>query len=268
MPSPVRRERLLLAPAERADVIVDLTTVPAGSIFRMLNVGPDELFGGGRPGIDFESADPMTTGQVMQFRVISAVARDPSRPPATLGSVLPPAPFFDRVVRVRRVSLNELESNTVRFSRKEGQIVFDCNGEEEFGPTAAMLGTLNEGRPTAKMWMEPVTEQPRQGEVELWEIYNFTEDAHPIHLHQAQFLIVNRQALELNVEGEAAVPVQITGSPVLPLGEEHGPKDTVIAYPGQVTRIKVMFDIAGRFVWHCHILEHEDNQMMRPLEVR
>ena len=79
--------RLLMAPAERADVIVDFTNVPEGNHV-LGNVGPDEPFGGGVPGIDFPVADPSTTGQIMQFRVVPAVAPDPTTPPQFL--VLPP----------------------------------------------------------------------------------------------------------------------------------------------------------------------------------
>ncbi len=81
LPTPVEVEELLLGPAERADVIVDFTNVPAGSEIILKNLAPDEPFGGGTPGEDFDQADPETTGQVMLFRVISATAPDPSTPP-------------------------------------------------------------------------------------------------------------------------------------------------------------------------------------------
>jgi len=85
----------------------------------------------------------------------------------------------------------------------------------------------------------------------VWELHNFTEDAHPIHIHEVQFQVVNRQP----VAGGAARD---------PEPSERGYKDTVIAYPGEITRVKALFDRAGLFVWHCHIVEHEDNEMMRP----
>jgi len=85
----------------------------------------------------------------------------------------------------------------------------------------------------------------------VWEIHNFTEDAHPIHIHEVQFQIVGREPLD--------------GAPARgPEPWERGYKDTVIAYPGEVTRVKALFDRPGLFVWHCHIVEHEDNEMMRP----
>ena len=104
------------------------------------------------------------------------------------------------------------------------------------------------------MWEEPVTETPFIGETETWEIYNFTEDGHPIHLHEVMFEVVNRQSIAGGPERD-------------PDAWETGFKDTVIALPGDITRIKVRFDIGGLFVWHCHIVEHEDNEMMRPLQV-
>ena len=100
---------------------------------------------------------------------------------------------------------------------------------------------------------------------EIWEIFNTTADAHPIHLHLVDFEVVNREDLDANalLLGNL-VP---TGIIYAALPNETGPKDTVLTYPGQITRIKAKFDIAGLYVWHCHIVEHEDNEMMRPFMV-
>ncbi len=136
------------------------------------------------------------------------------------------------------------------------------------GPTEAMLGNVDEsGMPMHQMWSDPITENPQVGDTEVWEFYNFTADAHPMHVHEVAFEVVNRQALELNAEGETAVPVQFAGDPRPPEAWESGFKDTVIAYPGEVTRIRAKFDNPGQFVWHCHIVEHEDNEMMRPYRI-
>ncbi|HEU5102765.1 MAG TPA: multicopper oxidase domain-containing protein, partial [Roseiflexaceae bacterium] len=113
---------------------------------------------------------------------------------------------------------------------------------------------------------DSITENPALGATEVWEIYNFTADAHPIHLHQVMFQVVDRHALATQDE-EVVTPVQLIGEPIAPEAWETGYKDTVIAYPGQVTRIKAMFDLPGRYVWHCHIVDHEDNEMMRPFQV-
>jgi FtsP/CotA-like multicopper oxidase with cupredoxin domain len=88
-------------------------------------------------------------------------------------------------------------------------------------------------------------------------MYNFTEDAHPIHIHEVQFQVVGREVI-----GDPNA-TSVAGSND-PLPWETGFKDTVIAYPGEITRVKALFDLAGRYVWHCHIVEHEDNEMMRP----
>src|ERR1041385_3306180 len=99
------------------------------------------------------------------------------------------------------------------------------------------------GNPVPLMWDDPVTENPRLNDTELWEIYNFTADAHPIHIHEVQFQVVNRQALVADEEGISQPPARLTGDPIPPEPWETGFKDTVIAYPGQVTRIKALFNI-------------------------
>ncbi len=99
-----------------------------------------------------------------------------------------------------------------------------------------------------------ITENPELGATEIWELHNFTEDAHPIHVHMVMFEVVNRESLETG---------QVRG----PEAWETGSKDTVVAYPDEITRVRATFDLAGRYVWHCHILEHEDNEMMRPYAV-
>lgn len=116
-------------------------------------------------------------------------------------------------------------------------------------------------------WDEPLTEYPGLNETEIWELFNFTMDAHPIHIHQIHFEVVDRQALVTSSDGEVVLPPQLAGNPRPPEAWEAGFKDTVIAFPGEVTRVKARFDLPGTFVWHCHILEHEDNEMMRPFQV-
>jgi FtsP/CotA-like multicopper oxidase with cupredoxin domain len=131
-----------------------------------------------------------------------------------------------------------------------------------------MLGTVDaDGNPEPREWMDAVTENPALGSTEIWEIYNFTADAHPIHIHLVQFEVIDRQGLQVDDEGITAPPAVLAGDPRPPEPSETGRKDTVIVYPGEVARVKAHFDIAGDFVWHCHILEHEDNEMMRPYRV-
>jgi FtsP/CotA-like multicopper oxidase with cupredoxin domain len=128
----------------------------------------------------------------------------------------------------------------------------------------ALLGTVDAtGNPSPYRFMDAVTENVQLGTTETWEIYNFTADAHPIHIHLVQFEILNRQRLVTDVEGITAPPARLVGKPRLPEAWESGRKDTLIVYPGEVARVKARFDLPGEYIWHCHILSHEDNEMMR-----
>jgi FtsP/CotA-like multicopper oxidase with cupredoxin domain len=262
--------RILLGPAERADVIVDFRSVSAGTSVRLLNLGPDEPFGGGEPHEAFEVADPATTGQVMEFRAQKTVGSDPTTPPRFLSlPAIGPSPVS---TVTRPLSLNEEVSKTVRFViDDDGNVVLACGDPEAeaFGPVAALLGTFDPGSGMAHpmMWDDDTTDNPQLGATETWEFYNFTADAHPIHIHEVQFRVVDRQGLATDEEGMAIQPAELVGAPRSPEAWETGFKDTVIAYPGEVTRVQATFDLAGRYVWHCHILEHEDNEMMRPYDV-
>jgi spore coat protein A len=116
-------------------------------------------------------------------------------------------------------------------------------------------------------WDMPVTETPRLNSTEIWSFVNLTDDSHPIHLHMVRFQILDRRRFDaftyLN-SGE----LRYTGPVTPPEAFEAGWKDTVRADPKMVTRIIVRFEgFAGRYVWHCHVLEHEDNEMMRPYDV-
>jgi len=116
-------------------------------------------------------------------------------------------------------------------------------------------------------WMDPVTESPSLGSTEIWSLINGTEDSHPIHLHLVRFQILDRRNFYV-MNYLRKREMKFTGPPVPPDANEMGWKDTVRAEPGMVTRIIVRFDgYPGRYVWHCHILEHEDNEMMRPYDI-
>jgi spore coat protein A len=238
--------RLLMGLAERADMIVDFTNVPVGNHV-LANVGPDEPFGGGEPPDDFDTADPETTGQIMQFRVVPAVGVDDSTPPQFLQ--LPAITPLPTETTMRPLALIEEMSEFF-----------------EDAPAEALLGTVADGVLTKREWMDPVTENPAVGATELWEFYNTTADAHPMHIHEIVFEVVNREGLVLEDE-EVVTPIQLDGNITPPEAWESGFKDTVIAYPGQVTRVRARFITPGQFVWHCHIVEHEDNEMMRPYRI-
>jgi spore coat protein A len=268
LPAPVQLDELLMGPAERADTIIDFSaiTVPAGSGLYLVNVAPDDPFGGGAVGVDFDPADPATTGQVMEFRPVPLKGADASTPAAQL--ILPAPPVLPAVAQATRtITLNEEESATVcvveDMDGNVGEV--DCASGDPFGPTEALLGVLgHDGISEAKTWSDATTENVSLGNTEVWEMYNFTADAHPIHIHLVQFQVVDRQGLATDEEGHATQPAQLVGVPRAPEAWETGYKDTVIAYPGEVTRVKATFPLNGLFVWHCHILEHEDNEMMRP----
>ncbi len=259
LPAPVELNELLIAPAERADVIMDFGALAPGTVVTLLNLAPDEPFGGGLPDVDFAPADPNTTGLVMQFIVGPALTPDPSTPIDQL--VLPAhVPLPAPTAPIRMLSLNELDSNTVKISvAEDGSIFEDCLSSEPFGPREAHLGIAVVDADTGMImpmpmeWMHAITENPAIGATEIWEIHNFTADAHPIHIHQVQFEVVERVDMNGNVRG--------------PELWESGLKDTVIAYPAEITRVKATFDLPGLYVWHCHIVEHEDNEMMRPFFV-
>jgi FtsP/CotA-like multicopper oxidase with cupredoxin domain len=228
---------LLMGLAERADVIVDFTNVPVDTSVLLLNLGPDEPFGG----FPTPASDPNTTGQVMEFRVVAATSADTSTPPQFLQ-----LPTITPLVGGTPRPLALLEEMSMFFD----------------GPAEALLGTFDvaTGTPTKKMWHEAITENPNVGDKEVWELYNFTADAHPIHIHEIHFQVVDRQALSPKTN----LPI---GQPRAPEAWETGFKDTVISYPGEVTRVRGKFDTPGTFVWHCHIVEHEDNEMMRPYRI-
>ena len=232
LPAPVQLDQLLMGLAERADVIVDFTGLPVGTEFYLINEGPDEPFGG-EP---VEPPDVTTTGQVMRFKVVPLASADTSVPPDQL--TLPAFTPLGPAAATRQVSLNEADSDVL----------------EDVGPREATLGTLDAaGNPVPLEWDDPITENPALGATEIWEISNFTADAHPIHIHEVMFQVVDRQPFD--------------GPSRPPETWESGYKDTVIAYPGETTRVKARFDHAGLYVWHCHIVEHEDHEMMRPYRI-
>jgi len=254
--------QLLMGLAERADLIVDFGNVPVGN-YVLGNGGPDEPFKGFNPdgtladgeGGRLEPADPASTGRIMEFRVVPRTAADPTTPPRfmALPAIAPlPTPSI-----TRRLAM--LEEMSMSF---------------EDAPVEARLGTVTfdesgNGVCVSRPWMAPVSENPAVGAVEVWELYNTTADAHPMHVHEVVFEVVNRQEITVTeVAEDAGIRVRLVPDTVMPREPwERGLKDTVVAYPGQVTRIKARFATPGQFTWHCHIVEHEDNEMMRPYRI-
>jgi spore coat protein A len=135
--------------------------------------------------------------------------------------------------------------------------------DENLNMVAESMGMLLNKTP----WHAPITEKPVLNTTEIWELVNLTEDVHPIHLHLVRFQILDRRRFD-KFDYMTKSTLRFTSEPMPPEPNEMGWKDTVRVNSGTVTRIIVPFTgYAGRYVWHCHILEHEENEMMRPYEV-
>jgi spore coat protein A len=239
-PRPVRLRRLLLAPGERADVIFDFTGLG----------GPVDLIDTTLPATTVSPATPLQRPNIMRFRVNLALNRSiPNKrlPTRLKGAFSVPG----EVDRTRFLTLEE---------RLAGPV-----------PTALLLNGM-------RFDDRPVTERPGLGDTEVWTLINLSADTHPIHLHLVQFRVLERRTLDVAGYEAALDRARAAGRPNPAPGpylgasrpvddNELGPKDTVRANPGEITRIKANFDRRGKYVWHCHILEHEDNDMMRPYDV-
>lgn len=253
---PLEAEALLMAPAERADVIVDFSKFKPGDTITLLNLGPDEPFSE-LPVDPAVQADPATTGKVMQFRVVPLTDQgNPGRIPDALPAIAP----LTTDLPPRDLTLHE-----------KAKMPEDV-------PIEAQLGDGD----SPEDWATDITETPVAGTTEIWRITNLTPDAHPIHPHLVHFQVLDRTPIDVEAYQEALAeyvaggssgtppdPMQFANGLARPPAPwEAGWKETVIASPGMVTRFIANFDIPGLFVWHCHILEHEDNEMMRPYVVR
>ena len=213
---PVDAKRLPMAPAERADIVVDFAPF-AGTTVNLVS----------------DSFD------ILQFRVARQAGAAPAALPAELHQPVAPLKESDAVL-TRRLTLDERVDDVQRS-----------------------MGMLLNDTP----WHAPVTEKPVLDTTEIWELVNLTEDSHPIHLHLVRFRILDRRPFDV-FEYMNMKRLRFTGPAQPPEALESGWKDTARADPGTVTRILIPFEgYAGRYVWHCHILEHEDNEMMRPYEV-
>lgn len=254
--TPAPLTNLFIAPAERADLVVDFSSLKPGTVLSLTN-DAKAPYPSGTP------ADPQTVGQIMQFRVVAPKAADNSTLPAKLADI--PAP--QQPLTVRRLTLNEIE-----------------------GAGGPLMGLLDNA-----MWDHPISETPASTTTEMWEFINLTADTHPVHLHLVHFRLVDRQRFNVTAYLQdynsananvtpgmggtvPAVDPYLQGSPMLADANESGWKDVIKMNPGEVTRIIARwaptngsaypFDpTKGLYVTHCHILEHEDNEMMRPWQV-
>jgi spore coat protein A len=214
LPAPVPMKALTLAPAERADLIIDFSAASGEQLILR-----SQAF------------------ELIQFRVAAGPGEGGSLP-----ARLRPVPRIPRhaALRTRSLGLEEFEDPQ----------------------THAMTMLLNK-----TYWRQPVTEKPVLDTVEIWELVNFTGDIHPIHLHLVRFQVLERQPFDVDTY-HFDHKMRLLGPPLPPGPEEMGWKDTVQAHPETITRIIVRFEgYSGRYVWHCHVLEHAANEMMRPFEV-
>jgi len=265
---------LTFAPGERADILIDFSNLAPGSTIIVRNTAKAPFPKG-------TAADPRTVGQLLQLRVTAnAGFQKGIALPATLPTLLNP-------------TLTGVFPNLPAPSRTRVLTLAEVMGA--LGPLEVLLD--------GQKWMAPYTENPLNGATEEWKIVNPTADSHPIHLHLVQFQLVSRQKFNvgkyttdwaaangvmwplmealMSPTQQAALPLSsyLQGRPKMAPPNEQGWKDTVIMNPGEVTTIRVRwaqqdgnpytFDptVGPGYVWHCHILEHEDNEMMRPYQV-
>lgn len=267
--NPVQRDSILFMPGERVDVLVDFNGL-AGKQVVMENLGPDAPYQGepiqASP-IPFDAVNnPEAIPEIMMFDVSLAKSGIPDVPaPSTSLHLRPLSPT---------IAANSLVVTPSAPVRKVSLIEIT----DEFGRT---LPTID-GR---SFMMQVVTEKPRLNDTEEWHIINTTADAHPIHLHLTSFLLIEREGIATNPDStyQFTPPDAVQGilSPPDYVGDgvkevptagtpnefEIGWKDTIMSPPGQVTKVKAKFDIPGLYVWHCHILSHEEHDMMRPFFV-
>lgn len=240
LPSPVALNELLLGTGERRDVVVDFSDPKLWGKTILLTNNAKTPFPKG------SVVDPQTTGKIMAFKVTKAF--NSNYPQTKLpASLRPPITPLQTTLPARKL------------------ILFEAT--DEYDRLKPMIGTVEEG---VLDFHHPVTETINQHSIEIWEIYNETPDAHPIHLHMVHLQLLNRQKFSASVDMETGKPsnIRLLGPPNLPGPDEAGWKDTYVMYPGEVTRVIANFDLAGQYVWHCHILSHEDHEMMRPFLVQ
>ena len=299
---------LLMAPAERADLIVDFSAVPAGSTLILYNDAPGP-FPGGAPETDYYPGNRMTPSSVpgfspntrtlLQVRVkartgpADPLIKLPAKFTPTDPFLVPQTPGVPFTYTAKTAPGAATGKTTIKIGsgptapKVEATIRYLTlnEGFDEHGRLAQFLGTNQPTNPGAKAlsfsraYHDSPTEVIPAGSYEIWEIANLSADTHPIHIHLANAQILFRQAF--NVNGYAGGVPNYKGSPVGPDANECGWKETARMNPGEVTSLLMHFVLPAvpftvpasprigghEYVWHCHILEHEEHDMMRPLIV-
>ena len=300
--APTTVDSLLIETGGRYDLIFDFKNVTPGNRVIMKNIGGDEPFGGDIPGPQvFGETDRIMAFDVSQPLNSSVPDVTPSR--INFGPVIP---VPTRVRKVALFEGTD-EFGRLQPLLGTAEPATDYLGNPINWPTSAPYGDAGlVGQMDGSIaWHTPTTENPGLNTTEEWEIWNMTGDAHPVHLHLVNFEILGRQEITWDshtddehrvipnddFETPAGDGTYLVSQPVVQhndlLGNgfrivngtsgpdiprpaeyvENAPKDIVTALPDQITRIRATFDKPGRYVWHCHILSHEDHEMMRVLFV-
>jgi FtsP/CotA-like multicopper oxidase with cupredoxin domain len=279
-PVPVPADGLVLASAERADLLVDFSDLAPGGELTVLNTAAAPFDGSRFPAADAENAADLEAllpyPHVLRFRVVGEAA-SPRSIPRELASDFetPPAEALAGARR-RAIALveREMEGEPNMLTMRELALVADA----EDGPVVAVTdsgGTIRY-RVVAAHFEDATTFFPMLGEYEVWQLINLTGDTHPIHLHLDPFQILSRRPICYEIpdggigERDLAATVTLERNPEDELDHaiddnERGLKDTVRVNPNEIVEIAVRFTTySGRYMYHCHILEHEDRDMMRP----
>jgi spore coat protein A len=231
LPAPAKLQKLLLGPAERADLILDFSGLE-GKTVTLTNDASAPY-----PGWNVLNAHWPEVYEFMQFRVVLPVSKK------TSFSMPAQMPFS-------------------RLDETQAVITRDFVLSEQLGDQGRSMGVRING----KGYDDPVSEKIKLGSVEKWRFFNTSDDAHPMHLHLVQFQILHRQGFNAGTLKNGKV--ELIGNVRKPHANEAGWKDTAVVVPGDVLTILARFEgYTGRYVFHCHMLEHEDNDMMRPYEV-
>lgn len=233
---------------ERVEIIVDFTGIPEGTEFVMIN---DGVHGTN------DTTDSLTgVGQIMKFVVGPLKSPDTSTPPDQMS--LPPQPNLGPSTETHRVSFNVIPSpnvNTEQVRFQMGSLTQNANG------------TFTNHK---ELWADPISQVVTGNSVAEWEVWNIPGigGGHAFHIHLIEFNPIGRETITSNPDGTYSPSGQPGTGPLQPAGTqlapwETGTKDTIFAPPGTITRFKAPFDHVSKFLYHCHFVDHEDNEMMR-----
>ena len=259
---------LTIGPGERADLVVDFSAQKGKSLI-VSNSAPIPFPGGVAP------LAGSGTSQVMRFVVNGALG---SAPRAQAKAGLPLRGYTSAAPVISATGLSLPSPGAGKLVHR--QIIL-AEGVDQYGRITPMLGNFTPTKASTNLgtrsFQDPPTETPALGSTEVWSIHNVSVDAHPVHFHLVQFLVRHRQELQYTTqatvmpngwEGVKLLSAVDIGKPKLaPAGSEQGWKDTVVCPPNQVTTVVMTFNRPGKYVYHCHILSHEEHDMMRWYQV-